>query len=59
MKTMAEYAKQYQHENRNKGTVSNVTDYSLKFTSNPSKNGEQPKSHIVMLSYFWERAEAN
>lgn len=55
MKTMEEYARQYQHENRNKGVVSNVTDYSFKFTTNPKKDGEQPKSYLVMKSYFWEK----
>lgn len=54
MKSMEEYARLYQHENRNKGVVSNVTDYSFKFTTNPKKDGEQPKSYLVMKSYFWE-----
>lgn len=54
MKGMQEYAKQYQHENRNKGTVSDVTSYSFKFTENPKNKGEQPKSYIVMLSWFWQ-----
>ena len=53
MKSMVEYAKQYQHENRNKGVVSDVTSYSFKFTENPKKPGEQPKSYMVMISYFW------
>lgn len=54
MKTMEEYARQYQHENRNKGVVSDVTNYSFKFTTNPKKDGEQPKSYMVMISYFLE-----
>ena len=53
MKTMEEYARQYQHENRGKGLVSDVTSYSFKFTLNPKKEGEQPKSYVVMKSYFW------
>ena len=55
MKTMQEYARQYQHENRNAGVISNVNTYSLKFTTTPKKDTEQPKSHIVMKSWFWER----
>lgn len=51
MKTMEEYAKQYQHEHRNVGKVSDVTDYSFKFTT---KTKEQEKSTIIVLSYFWE-----
>lgn len=56
MKTMQEYARRYQHENRNRGFVSDVTDYSFKFTVYPKKENEQPKSYMVMESYFWERA---
>lgn len=54
MKTMQEYAKQYQHEHRNEGVVSDVTSYSFKFTTNPKKKDEQPKSYMVMISYFVE-----
>ena len=54
MKDMAFYAKQYQNENRGKGTVSDVTDYSFKFTTIPKKDKEEPKSCIIMKSYFWE-----
>ena len=52
MKTMEEYAKIYQHEHRNEGVVSNITNYSFKFTTTPKKKDEQPKSCIIMISYF-------
>lgn len=54
MKSMQEYARQYQHENRNKGTVSNINEYSFKFETNPKKEGEQPKSYMVYKSWFWQ-----
>lgn len=54
MKTMQEYARQYQHKNRGKGIVSNVTDYSLKFTTFPEKDTEQPKEYVVFKSWFLE-----
>ena len=54
MTEMEQYAKQYQHQHRGKGYVSNVTNYSLKFTTYPSKKDESPKSYYVMKSYFWE-----
>lgn len=53
VKTMQDYAKQYQHENRNKGKVVKVTDYSLVFESNSSKEGKT-ETHIVYESYFME-----
>lgn len=55
MKSMQEYADAYQRQHRGKGTVSSVTDYSFKYTTLPLKDTEQPKSHVVMLSYFWEK----
>ena len=51
MKTMNDYAREYQHKNQNKGTVSNITDYSFKFTTTP-KNGEKPVECVIMKSYF-------
>ena len=54
MKTMQEYAKQYQHEHRNEGVVSNVNDYSFKFTCHPKKKDDKPKEYMVMISYFCE-----
>ena len=56
MKSMQEYADAYQRQHRGKGTVSSVTDYSFKYTTLPLKDTEQPKSHVVMLSYFWEKS---
>ena len=51
MKSMEDYAREYQHKNRGKGTVSNVNNYSFKFTE-LTKNNEKPKEDVVMKSYF-------
>lgn len=51
MKSMEDYAREYQHKNRGKGTVSNVNNYSFKFTE-LTKNNEKPKEYLVMKSYF-------
>lgn len=53
MKTMQEYAKTYQHENRNKGKVVKINDYSFVFENNPTKDGKV-ESFIVCLSWFCE-----
>lgn len=53
MKTMQEYAKAYQHENRNKGKVVKINDYSFVFEKNPTKDGKV-ESFIVCLSWFCE-----
>lgn len=52
MKSMDSYAREYQHKNRGKGTVSNVNNYSFKFTELPKNNNEKPKEYVVMKSYF-------
>lgn len=55
MKTMEEYAAEYQKKHRGKGYVSDVTSYSFKFTTLPLKVEDKPKTYVVMKSYFWER----
>jgi hypothetical protein len=55
MKTMEEYAAEYQKKHRGKGKVTDVTDYSFKYTTLPLKEDEKPKSYVVMKSYFWEK----
>ena len=55
MQEMEKYARQYQHEHRNKGVVSNITPYCFTFTEfkkNKNDNNEKEKSYIVMKSYF-------
>lgn len=54
MLSMKEYAKQYQHEHRNEGVVTEITDYSFKFEGKPTKDGKQ-HNYYVMLSYFWSK----
>lgn len=49
---METYARQYQKEHRGKGLVSDITNYSFKFTTLPKKQDETPKSYYVMKSYF-------
>ena len=51
LEQMEKYAKQYQHENRNKGKVTSITDYSLTFTTNENSK-DKGKSYVVMKSYF-------
>lgn len=53
MKTMEEYAVEYQRKHR--GKVTDVTNYSFKYTTLPLKEDEKPKSYVVMKSYFWNK----
>lgn len=55
MKTMQEYADMYQKQHRGKGYYSDLTDYSFKWTTLPTKENEKPTTCIFMKSYFWER----
>lgn len=50
---MNKLANVFQTEHRN-GTVSNVTSYSFKFTTNPKTASEKPKETIYMKSFFME-----
>lgn len=54
MKSMEEYAFMYQKQHRGKGCVSDITNYSFKWTTLPMKENEQPKSYYMMISYFVE-----
>jgi hypothetical protein len=53
MKQMAELARKYSRTHN--GTYSKLTDYGFEFTPYPKKKDEQPKSYVVMLSYFWNK----
>ena len=53
MKTMEDYAREYQRENCSKGKVKEVTDYSFTFEKNPAKEGKV-ENVVVYLSYFWQ-----
>lgn len=55
MKTMQEYANEFEQKNWKKGVVSKVTDYSFDFTEHPDlrKPEKQPKKVTYFLSYFW------
>ena len=53
MKQMVELAREYSRTHD--GLYSKLTDYSFEFTPYPKKKDEQPKSYVVMLSYFWEK----
>lgn len=53
MKTMEDYAREYQRENYSKGKVKEVTDYSFTLEKNPTKEGKV-ENVIVYLSYFWQ-----
>ena len=52
MKEMLEYARMYARTHD--GSYSKLTSYSFEFTPYPKKKGEEPKSYVVMKSYFWE-----
>lgn len=54
MKTMKEYAVDFEFKHINKGIVTKITDYSFTFTTKPKKENEQPKSIVYYLSYFYE-----
>lgn len=54
MKSMNDYARQYQHEKRGKEVVdmTSITDYSFKTKTVPKKENEQPKECVIMKSWF-------
>ena len=51
MNEMFEYAKQYKRKHKDVN-VTDVTSYSFKVTTIPLKKDEQPKSWVMMKSYF-------
>ena len=51
MNEMYEYAKQYKRQNKDV-YITNVTSYSFQVITIPLKKDEQPKSWVVMKSYF-------
>ena len=51
MEEMFEYVKQYKRKHKDVN-VSKVTSYSFTVTTIPLKKDEQPKSWVVMKSYF-------
>lgn len=53
MKQMTELARKYSRTYN--GTYSKLTDYSFEFTPYPKKKDEQPKSYVVMSSFFWNK----
>ena len=53
MKAMEAYANEYQTKHRKDGVVSDVTSYCFTFAPFPKKLNEQPKSYVVMKSYFF------
>lgn len=57
MKTMQEYAREYQKTHMGKEVVSDVGEYSFKVTTVPKKEKEEPKSFYIMKSYFWEKEQ--
>ena len=51
MKTMREYAYEYEMKHKNKGMVTKLEDYRFLFTEKADKNGKS-NSYWVMLSWF-------
>jgi hypothetical protein len=51
MKTMREYAYEYEMKHKNKGMVIALEDYRFLFVEKPDKNGKS-NSYWVMLSWF-------
>lgn len=51
MKTMREYAYEYEMKHKNKGMVTKLEDYRFLFTEKADKNGKS-NSYLVMLSWF-------
>ena len=50
MEEMLEYARKYSRTHD--GNYSKLTKYSFHFTPYPKKKDEQPKTYVVMRSYF-------
>lgn len=48
---MKKLAEDFQRKHRN-GVVSNITDYSFKFTTKPKNDSEKQKEVIYYISYF-------
>lgn len=51
MKTMREYAYEYEMKYKNKGMVTTLEDYRFLFVEKADKNGKS-NSYWVMLSWF-------
>lgn len=51
MKTMREYAYEYEMKHKNKGMVTKLEDYHFLFAEKADKNGKL-NSYWVMLSWF-------
>lgn len=53
MQEMKELAREYVKTHN--GYCKKMTDYSFEFVPAPTKDNKEPKTYIVMKSYFWKR----